>query len=307
MTLRDAVLARHEREAGFEQFVDITKAEVIAIGGSVDVSNKTGYVWVREYGLHGGVCQVFSPYVQARAGLAVLIATYPKRPARRMIICVDWEIMADHPDWDGDPFLPRHHRTHECPDGNYGADVVMIYPRALSMLRTTPGNSTGGNPSVHVSSLRYEVNGEATLFAGREDYDISGSVPGAGLARYVLIYLDTATNTIGSVNGDTTVDSETLIPDAPDVSLLSIPSALVRLAGGDTGVSESGIVDVRMLLSRVTGQEQATMKMVANLERQLDVLLTRLVVELIPFFVKKQVANLEHEIDIDFTRHLVGS
>lgn len=253
--LRDAIQATQDREKKkAEPLRIITRGELINIGGSVEVTGRPGYCWVREYGENGGVSQVFNPTVQPSNGLAVLVGYTPKVPYRRVVLGVNWEMIAGSPEYDGDPFLPAHHETHEWPDGSPGPDPVTVYGRSLSMLRTYPGSA---GLAVSVSPYRYEKNGTTVTFAGHADYDISGSQPAAGLARYVLVYLDADVNTINVVNGGTALDVAPIVPPFPAPLQATFPSAWVRLDGAAAAIAEADIVDARMILSEITSSSMS--------------------------------------------------
>lgn len=79
------------------------------------------------------------------------------------------------------------------------------------------------------------------------------TAPGAGLKRYTLVYLDTATNTIMTSNGSTVPNIGSIdapLVDPPDGCY---PSAWVQVAYGQTTVDrDRDIVDARWYLNRVS-------------------------------------------------------
>jgi hypothetical protein len=95
------------------------------------------------------------------------------------------------------------------------------------------------------------LDGAVVSFSGRTGIDLSDCLPASGQARFVLTYLDLGTNEIGLVAGDATVDSAVITPAPPFVPANSIPSALVRLAGGMSDVTEADIYDLRLILNEV--------------------------------------------------------
>lgn len=300
--LRDAIQATQDRKKKKDEPLRvITRGELIDIGGSVEVTGRPGYCWVREYGENGGVSQVFNPTTQPSNGLAVLIGHTPKAPYRRIVLDVNWEMIAGSPEYGGDPYLPAHHETHEWPDGWPGPDPVTVYGRSLAMLRTYPGSA---GLTVSISPYRYEKDGATVTFAGHADYDVTASQPGAGLARYVLIYLDADTNVIAVVNGDTVVDAGPVVPPFPAPPLASIPSAWVRLDGAATAVAEADIVDARMILSEITGQLLPVLAGIAHAEEELDYEFSDHVVQHNPILTGF-LALLEAEYDYDQSRHVV--
>ena len=301
-TLRDAIQTTQDKtKKRAEPLRNITRGELIDIGGSVEVTGRPGYCWVREYGEDGGVSQAFNPTTQPSNGLAVLIGHAPKAPYRRIVLDVNWEMIAGSPDYDGDPYLPAHHKTHEWPDGLPGPDPVTVYGRSLSMLRTYPGSA---GLTASISPYRYERDGTVITFAGHADYDVSGSQPGVGLARYTLIYLDTDTNLIGVVDGDTAVDAGPVVPPFPAPPLAAIPSAWIRLDGAATAVFEADIVDARMLLSEITGQMLPILAGIAHAEEELDYEFSDHIVQHNPILTSR-LALLEAEYDFDQSKHVV--
>jgi hypothetical protein len=102
-----------------------------------------------------------------------------------------------------------------------------------------------------VTPLLYVLDGAVVSFTGRTGIDLSAYLPASGKARFVLTYLDLGTNEVGLVAGDETVDSAAVTPTPPFVPANSIPTALVRLAGGMADVTEADIWDLRLILNEV--------------------------------------------------------
>lgn len=205
-------------------------------------------------------------YVQLRASgetvaaaLSLRIADVPGTPVllRRTETGRDWEVYdVDYEmltntnggaGWDSLPYgIPGHARTHEWPDGAPGTDPVNVYPRSLSMLRTYRKNAT--SLTVKVSPLRYPYAGKLKQYTGGE-LRLYTYQPPAGYARYVATYLDPSVNATYALPGPVTVDATTVIPVAPTLPPDVFPSALVKLTGSKTYVSESDITDYRLILS----------------------------------------------------------
>jgi len=246
-SLRDAILAKRSGEAGFEGNRDISKAELIKVDGSVKVGDRPGFVWAREYGQHGGVFQVFNPVTTAQAGLPVLVAADPKYPSRRRVLDVDWETIGQSSSYNGDPYLPGHHLSHERYDGHYGSDPINVYLRMLYPLRCMAGTGL----TVSVAPLVYQVSGGRVYYQGVSSLDLSAYVPAiSGKARLVLVYLDTDDNTVkasGGELGNAATGSALSYPAIPGGGM---PAAYVRLAYGETEVSElDDIEDARLLFT----------------------------------------------------------
>ena len=246
--MRDAVLSKRAHNAALERNRPITKAELIEVDGSVKVADMPGYVWAREYGLAGGVFQVFNAAVSVLAGMPVLVANEPKHPSRRRVIDVDWETLAQNSAYTGDPYLPGHHLSHERYDGGYGADAVNVYLRMLFPLRC----ELHAGVVVQVAPLVYYVGGARVYYLGTTALSLASYVPTtAGKARRVLVYLDTTTNTakvsVGVLGNNVAGLS---YPAAP---ANAIPSAYVTLVYGDTALTEKAdFLDARPLFAPAT-------------------------------------------------------
>lgn len=299
-TLRQAIRVKRAGERSFELWHDITLGVIVEVNGSVE-ADRPGFVWVREGGQDGGVTQVFNAKAPALKDHPVLIGYGPKKPFRRQILDTNWEILATHPDYDGDPYLPEHHETHEWPDGEPGRDPVTVYGRSLAALRIYPGSS---GLTIDVAPYRYEKDGDIVTFPGHEGYDISGSQPAAGLARYVLIYLKTDDNTISTVDGDTTVDASPVTPSFPAPPLKAVPSAWIRLDGAATSITESDVVDARMFLNEITGQMAAVLNGLAAVESEIDFEISKHLVEH-GKEMTQVLAILEAEYDYALSAHAV--
>lgn len=207
-------------------------------------------------------------YVQLRASgetvaaaLNLRVADVPGTPVllRKTETGRDWEVydvdyeMLTNTDggagWGGLPYgVSPHARTHEWPDGAPGTDPVNVYPRSLSMLRTYRKNAS--SLSVKVSPLRYPCGGELKQYSGGE-LSLTTYQPASGMARYVLVYLDPMVNQTYAHPGPATVDAMTVTPAAPLVPPDVYPSAIVKLTGSKTYVSEGDIVDYRLILGTV--------------------------------------------------------
>jgi len=275
IVIEDAKRAHRASQAVLEPNLELTKGEILEVDGSVHVPNRPGYVWVKTQDQAGGITAVFNPTVAARNGMPVLIGPMPKVPWRPMIRDVNWELLADLADYDGGPYLPAHSSSHEWPDFSPGSDVVQIYMRALVPLRVYPGTGL----AVSIAPGRYNYSGESTRFTGQTDYDLSGSQPGANLARYTLIYLDKTTNSIANTDGATATDVFTITPPEPAYPTVpNIPLALVRIDDEQTEFAEIDIIDLRSMWDEGLSL-QAINKSIAVLEAELDFALTRHIIE----------------------------
>lgn len=219
---------------------------IIRVAGNIDVPNKPGFVWCQEYSPSNDTnpFHAFNSEVQAREGLDVWIEE--GMGGRREVTKWNNATIVNTANYAAQKYLPTHHSDHEWPDFKPGPDVVNVYPRSLSMLRTYPGE--GGALTISASSLRYIKGNVLVIFPGKNSLDISAAQPASGLARYVGIYLDPDDNTLKSVNGATTGDSPVITPDSPAFPESAILSANVRLNGDQTTFSEVDMIDVRQIL-----------------------------------------------------------
>ena len=235
---------RAERAALFD--TDRLLCNIIRVDSNIDVPDRPGFVWCQEYSPLDDTSpfHAFNDKIQAREGLTVWIGK--GLGGRREVL--DWNnsTIVNTPDYAAQKYLPTHHSDHEWPDFKPGPDVVNVYPRSLSMLRTYPGE--GGALTVSASPLRYIKGNALTVFPGKNSLDISASQPASGLALFVGIYLDPDDNTLKSVDGATTSDSPAITPDSPAFPESAILSANVRLNGDQTVFSEVDMVDVRQIL-----------------------------------------------------------
>lgn len=219
---------------------------IVRVDDNINVPSRPGFVWCQEYSPSDDTnpFHAFNDKVQAREGLSVWIAE--GLGGRREVL--DWNnaTIVNTPIYKGQKYLPLHHSDHEWPDFKPGPDVVNVYPRSLSMLRTYPGEA--GALTVSASPLRYVKGNALVVFPGKNSLDISASQPASGLARFVGIYLDPDDNTLKSVDGATTGDSPAITPDSPAFPESAILSANVRLNGDQTVFSEVDMVDVRQVL-----------------------------------------------------------
>jgi hypothetical protein len=283
MNIRRAIVAKQEsEEKRFESKRQIKRCEMVGINSANDpaVTGVPGYVWLKEYGLHGGVFQCFNPYVQRRVGLPVLVGADPQVPNRTVVLMADLQSLPDHPDYDGDPFLPNHGPSHEWPEFSPGPDAISVYPRSFTQLRTYAGSS---GVKVSVQPYRYNLQGVVVEYTGETDIDISASVPPAGSYpaprqwRFTLIYLDTVTNAVSIVDGTAVATSST--PTKPNCPAGGIPSAYIALDSEATVIIESVIYDARMPFEPVDSG----------------------------YFGATQAAfALDHSRDIDWTLHKLG-
>lgn len=249
--LKDIQAARAQRNALLAEFEEVVEAYMLGVDSDTtpDVDGRPGFVWVREFGVNGGVYQAFNPNVTAAINMPVLVGRQVRKPWRWMVIMPDWDTLVNLVGWDGNPYLPLHHLSHEWPDYTPGTDPVTVYPRAIFPLRTHPGVGL----SLSVNPLRYDFDGQYLYFPGTTDFDISAYVPASGNAVYILVYYDPEISDITILVGDEVVDS--VVEDAPypDLPEGVYPSAVVRLISTTTEITEADITPAILLLNKTEG------------------------------------------------------
>jgi len=78
--------------------------------------------------------------------------------------------------------------------------------------------------------------------------NLTSYLPSVGYAKYVLVYLNKATNVLSIAQGTDVVDSPVVTASKPAVPTNAVPSAYIRLYGGQTAIAvTTGVVDARGL------------------------------------------------------------
>lgn len=239
---RDIELKRQKGAQQFEGRVERFLVKQVRLNGNLKVPGRPGYVYVQQIPEDDAPppVPVLCLGVQPREGLTGWV----ERNRDGLWEFVEFSrVIVNLPDYSGQTYLPPHHLDHEWPDQKPGPDAVNVYPRAHVPLRAESG--AGGGLTVDVAPLRYPVGATFVFFPGLLGLDLSASQPAVGLARYVGIYLDPATNTIGTVDGTTVVDAAPITPPDPSFPRGCIPSAVVRLDGSQTIFTEPDFSDRR--------------------------------------------------------------
>lgn len=239
--IRDLIKLKRQREDTFEPWRDISIGKVTAVEGSIN-SARPGHLWVVLWGEDGSPTQVFNPGFTLAEGDWVKIGLDPKGPFR-------WTILKY---WAGDvdpEFLGRiarheiglHGWNHQWPtEAAPGPDVVRIYQPALSLLKTE-GNGT--DLTISVQGLEYNTGGLQRSFLGGQA-DLTSSVPStASHIRAVLVYIDTNTNTIQTIDGTSVLDNGAIEIPRPPVPGEGRISSYVFLITGQTAVVTATDVD----------------------------------------------------------------
>lgn len=241
MSLNDALRFKQEAEKGFERFEEVIRGVLVAVDDpdSAAVSGQPGRVWVQLYGEEESPpVPIFNREVPTIPDTPVLVKRSPKAPFGYEI--VSWEAKEEITRADGyvhTSFRNPHAREHEIG----GRDPLFIYLRALTMLRCSP---TGSGFKVSVPPTNYPTGlGTLARFPGHNSFDLAAHQPASGSACLVLVYLDTATNSLASVAGADAPDTEAIIPPKPAIPEDAIPSTYVRLSGAATRLFETDVID----------------------------------------------------------------
>jgi len=243
--MRDIELARQRSAGQFEPKKERWLAKIVRFEGNLRVPSRPGFVYCQQLPVDDAPppIPVLCVAVQARENLRVWVS---KNNEGQWEVEAWWKGITSQGNYNLQAYLPLHGRDHEWPDRTPRVDAVNVYQRAIVPLRTM--TSSAGSLNVRVEPYRYLKDGVLVLYSGDVAIDLSGSQPAAGLARYVGVYLDTDTNTIGTVDGATTIDALPVEPDSPAFPDGVITSAMVRLDGDQTTFNEGDFVDLRIFL-----------------------------------------------------------
>lgn len=249
VTRLDAEQALRKMVATREEYRAVWTALLGDGTGTVVDPDDPDRVFVRVHGLQSSVARVFNKVVPATHNdLPVFIGTTRVLPHFVQVLGIDWGAL---PEWGGEIFLPIHGATHELPDGY---DPVYIQKRAILPLRASPQEPP--DMTVNVFPDFYPWNDGFQFFEGADSEDLTSRVPGTDLGRFVLIYLDGGTNTLGYIDGATGIVAppglaEPLtMPDPPEAC---VPICAVRLYNGMTVINEADIYDLRIIVSPMGG------------------------------------------------------
>lgn len=244
---RDAQRARSERDASFEKVKPHLQATITSRDGSVRTRWDPNVLWIHLNNVETDLSAAYNDGViagddAALAGLGVLVAPAPKAPYPYQIVRKDPTqfVMGGQSSQTGNYDMPQHGGNHQIPaEDNKGSDPVYVYQPALRMLKCEGDGST---LVVTVHGYRYNHNGTTRSFTGQQ-VDLSSHVPGSGLERRVLLYLDKALNFIQVVEGDTVSASGATPAPYPAIPGNARASAYVTLEDGQTAVTTATHVE----------------------------------------------------------------
>jgi hypothetical protein len=235
---RDVKLARKAREQKFEPVTVAFTGKIVSRNGSVAVPGVFNHVWVLATDTAEPEAVYNRRVKDTRPGLPVVVGYAPKSKILE-ILQTDVEHLAGFYETGGLD-TQRHADTHL----DTGDDPVYVNRRMITdQLYVAPGSGL----AVNVSPYEYDVDGVRKYFPGQNNYSLAASKPAAGLARYVLVYLDTADNTVKTVDGTTVVDLDWYIPPKPDTPNGGVTAGYVRIDGSQTAIARTDIDQGRRL------------------------------------------------------------
>lgn len=211
-------------------------------------SPEVDYVYVRPDRFSNRTYKVFNKRIEGQDGDPVIIGELPWEPGLIQVVDMDWAAYADVGWGDDVTTTNRHGISHQWRDGAPGIDTFNVYRRQFGDLKTYPAVS--GTLAVGVSPYSLDLYGNQYQWPGIQSFSLSGALPaGTGTARMVLVYWDLSSGTtqgfLGVATGTVGSSADATILNRPITPTGAIPSAFVRLKGGQTSVSEFDIWDAR--------------------------------------------------------------
>lgn len=263
MTNRDLLLRNRQRQAQKADVKPRYRAVLCAANGSRDA----GSVWANEnaklvyfqfFG-SGGVGVARCEKIVPELGLGVYVGKTDDNLA--------WQVLEDDPLLRRNSTDNRNYQTVAARDLKPGGRLFLwVDSRQIDPLATYPTPTT---LNVNVAGGDYPYSGTRKTFAGQLDLDLSASVPGASLHRYVGLYLDSS-NTLQTVDGATTATAND--PPEPTWPAGAFRLSVVRLRNGQTEIiftlkndSTNDILDRRMMWSDEQGSASPASETVAGI------------------------------------------
>lgn len=209
-----------------------------------DVDGSAGWIWVRFDSNQNKATKVYGPAFRGYPqDIPILVGhKHPQDEVEQVLgfnTALYWQNLTD---WILENYqTPKHGQSH----GETGGDRVPV-----GMRNIVPGQVHQTSPSgtsVEAETFRYVNVGSLVNYPG-ESIDLSGYDPGLGNHRYVLIYINTTTNAIGS--SASSIVTLPTPPDLPSVDAAWIPLAVVDLVNGAV-VEDSHIYDWRVLFASI--------------------------------------------------------
>lgn len=235
VALRDVALLKAANERRFEKARSITLGVIASQGGSVEVADTPGKVWVSEWGNpESKVAAWKGGNINYIEGTPVQLGRDPKDPFQWQIIGLYEGSLLPGSHHDTTLFtVGPHGQNHQMPsEGNLGTDPVKVWMPAFQPLKTT---GSGSSLTITTQPVVYQRDGVRYAWGG-QNTDLTSLLPGAGLVRRVLVYLDALTNTLKTIGGTTVVNNGVIPIPYPELPIGGIFSAYVKLANAQTAI-----------------------------------------------------------------------
>jgi hypothetical protein len=220
------------------------RVRVSTIPGSPEVD----YVFVRPDRFSNRTFKVFNKRIEGQDGDPIIIGELPWEPGLIQVVDMDWAAYADVGWGDDVSTTNRHGISHQWRDGAPGIDTFNVYRRQFGDLKTY--STISGTLAVGVSPYSLDIFGKQYQWPGTQDFSLAGALPTVtGTARMALVYWSPASGTtqgfLGVATGTLGSGAEATILNRPVSPQGVIPSAFVRLAGGQSSITEFDIWDAR--------------------------------------------------------------
>ncbi len=220
------------------------RVRVSTIPGSPEVD----YVFVRPDRFSNRTFKVFNKRIEGQDGDPIIIGELPWEPGLVQVVDMDWATYADVGWGDDVTTTNRHGISHQWRDGAPGIDTFNVYRRQFGDLKTY--STISGTLAVGVSPYSLDIFGKQYQWPGTQDFSLAGALPTVtGTARMALVYWSPASGTtqgfLGVATGTLGSGAEATILNRPVSPQGVIPSAFVRLAGGQSSITEFDIWDAR--------------------------------------------------------------
>lgn len=220
------------------------RVRVSTIPGSPEVD----YVFVRPDRFSNRTFKVFNKRIEGQDGDPIIIGELPWEPGLVQVVDMDWAAYADVGWGDDVTTTNRHGISHQWRDGAPGIDTFNVYRRQFGDLKTY--STVSGTLAVGVSPYSLDIFGKQYQWPGTQDFSLAGALPTTtGTARMALVYWSPESGTtqgfLGVATGTLGSGAEATILNRPVSPQGVIPSAFVRLAGGQSSITEFDIWDAR--------------------------------------------------------------
>lgn len=217
---------------------------------TVEVGNRSGFVWARIRSSTNEVVQAYNDAVSPVYGLPVVLLRDETDRARYRVKGKDLGV---YQNWGTSPYLPRHGNQHSFnPEAGGAGDVTFIYNRQFMPLAVHPSGTSGGG-NVYVQPYAYYQGAAWKYAGGTGTASLLPYKPTGTSARMVLVYLDNDGNP-QLLPGDTYFASSitgnaAVLPYVPALAATTdIPLAAIRLVSGTSTLVWDNIYDLRPII-----------------------------------------------------------